>query len=810
MDSAYQWVSMPRGFHRWFIWLVLIACGGVAGYLVPPALLRGWTGQPVEPAVASPAPVDAGHLLAEYAASIQPVLADHCLDCHDGTLRKGGLDLEVFKDLGAMIAARPKWKSIRSHVATNLMPPPDEDPLTAADKDRLIDWIDRAIFPVDPARPDPGVFTIRRLNRAEYAFTIRDLLGVEVDASILPDDDSGYGFDNIGDVLSIAPAHLERYQQLAEHALALALDPVVPEHRRPRELPAGQWRGNGSDNGGDYLLFMAGEASVGFTAREAGEFALALDVSADQAGPDKAAFEVLIDGSVIAAGRVNADNGGREMWQGKAKVAAGKHQLAVRFTNDYWDPQAADGRKDRNLRVHRAIVEGPVDGPPPAYPATRARLWPARASGVTDDQHARQVLAAFLPRAFRRPVGDGEITRYENFSRSAREAGEPAESALRMAMEAALVSPDFLFRGLGELREGVQRGGIARVSEYELANRLSYFLWSSMPDDHLADLAARGALSANLMAEVERMLADPRAAALVDRFFLQWLRVRDIEVVQPDAVMFGRAFTPDVRAAMLDETRVFCRHLLTEDRPAIEMLTADYTFANPTLRAFYGLPDNGGGPEPRRVSLAGTGRQGILTHASVLTLTSHPTRTSPVKRGQWVMDTILDQAPPPPPPNVPSLESLRDIPEDAPLRVKLVAHQANPACAACHKLMDGVGFSFEHFDAIGRWRDRDGQRPVDAKGDLASGEKFDGAGQLISVLAGKKRADFHRALAARMLTFALGRGLDYFDEPAVAGIVAAAGKDDWRMTAFIRAVVTAYPFQHRRLPEDPTTTPPSQ
>jgi hypothetical protein len=317
-------------------------------------------------------------------------------------------------------------------------------------------------------------------------------------------------------------------------------------------------------------------------------------------------------------------------------------------------------------------------------------------------------------------------------------------------------------------------------------------------------LASRGTLSTSLVSETERMLADPRAAALVDRFFLQWLRVSDIEVVHPDEKLFRRVFNPEVRSAMLKETREFCRHLLRENRPALEMLTADYTFADPVLRRHYGLSDEGKGPEPKMVSLSGTGRRGILTQAAVLTLTSHPTRTSPVKRGQWVLETILDQPPPPPPPNVPSLESLADIPEDAPLRLKLEAHQADPACAACHKLMDGIGYSFEHFDAIGRWRDKDGPRPVDARGELATGESFNGVGELITLLAGQKRGEFHRALAAKMLTFALGRGLDYYDEPAVSSIVESAGKDAWRMKSFVHAVVASYPFQHQRIPEEIT------
>lgn len=807
---------MRRSPQSWFLWVALIAGGGVAGYFAPmenwyPGL-GGDRGEPeaTGTGLVTPAPPDPGLLAAEFDQGIRPLIDNHCGDCHGGGMRKGGLDLDAYTDIDSMIAARPKWKNIRTHIASNLMPPPDEEPIAAEDKASLLSWIDRAIFPVDPANPDPGVFTIRRLNRAEYAFTIRDLLGVAVDAGVLPDDDAGYGFDNIGDVLSMAPAHLERYQQLAEKALSLALDPVVPPHRLPKEIGPDRWKGDGNGDGGIHLLYTAGTATARIDIKEAGLHELTVELSADQAGPEKAAYEILVEGKSLATGRVEASGGGREVWRGKTHLPAGRVELSVRFLNDYWEESAAPGQRDRNLMIHRAIVTGPVDGPPPPYPAARSLTWVVRRPGESESEHGMRVLAEFLPKAFRRKLAEDEFSRYRSLVESVMAEGEGVESAVRLAMEAALVSPDFLFRGLSVLRDGGPAGSITKINEFDLASRLSYFLWSSMPDRRLLDLADRGLLSSSLVSETERMLADPRADALVERFFLQWLRVRDIEIVQPDAKLFRRAFNSEVRSAMLAETRAFCRHLLKENRPALEMLTADYTFADPVLRRHYGLPDAGDGPEPKMVSLAESGRRGILTQAAVLTLTSHPTRTSPVKRGQWVLETILDQPPPPPPPNVPSLESLSEIPEDAPLRLKLEAHQADPACAACHKLMDGIGYSFEHFDAIGRWRDRDGPRPVDARGELATGEKFNGVGELITLLAEQKRDDFHRALAAKMLTFALGRGLDYFDEPAVMGIVESAGNDGARMKSFVHAVIASYPFQHQRIPEEKSQATVSQ
>ncbi len=776
------------------------------GYAVPDAWRESWTGRSnasgsgKEDRVAIDPEI--GVLkdpMAEFASVVEPILENHCHDCHGGGMKKGGLDLQAFPDLASMHASRAKWKSIRTHVAANLMPPADEDPVTQADKETLLGWIDQAIFPVDPDNPDPGQFTIRRLNRAEYRNTIRDLLGVTVDVGVLPPDDAGYGFDNIGDVLSLAPAHLERYQQLAAQALALALDPVVPSHRQPRSHPVDRLKGGGRPESGAYSLFMAGAALLEFGVKEKGRHKVRLELGAEQAGSEKVVAVIRLNGETVREVRIDSPNGAREIHEFESMLSQGPHRLELVFTNDYWDPEGPPGARDRNLLIHSITTTGPLDAPPPIPTPQRARLLPSKRSGESDLEHAQRVLSPFLAMAFRRPVEADELARYFAFVESALADKESGESAIRLAMEAALVSPDFLFRGLSVLRSDGQPGSIEAVSDMDLASRLSYFIWSSAPDEHLLRVAEAGALRGQLADEVDRMLDDPRAEALVNRFFLQWLQVQDIEIVQPDEKTFHRGFNSSVRQSMLEETRAFCRHLLRENRPAVELLTADYTFADQNLRKLYRLPE-GEGSGFEKVDLQGTGRRGILTHASVLTITSNPTRTSPVKRGKWVLENILAQPPPPPPPNVPSLESLADIPEDAPLRMKLEAHQANPACASCHKLMDGIGFSFEHFDGIGRHRENDGERPIDPRGTLATGEAFASPEELIRLLVDSKKADFHRAVAAKMLTFALGRGLDYFDEPALQEIVAKSERSDGRMRAFIHAVVASFPFQHRRIP----------
>jgi hypothetical protein len=376
--------------------------------------------------------------------------------------------------------------------------------------------------------------------------------------------------------------------------------------------------------------------------------------------------------------------------------------------------------------------------------------------------------------------------------------GDTAEEALQLAMEAVLLSPDFLFRELSVLASTGEPGSIEAISETDLATRLSYFLWASTPDERLLALAGRGELRANLEAETLRLLDDPRADAFIERFFLQWLRVRNIDIVQPDNAAFP-GFGDDLREAMRRETVEFCRHVIREDLPVTTLLDADFTFANPLLAAHYGLP-HPGGDGFEKIPLAGTPRQGILTHGSVLTLTSHPTRTSPVKRGEWVLDILLDSPPPPPPPNVPSLESQSALPDDAPLRDRLEAHRADPSCSACHALMDGIGYAFEHFDAIGRWRERDGRYPIDSRGALASGEAFATPAELSAVLLATRREAFLDSFSARLLTYGLGRGLDYYDKPTVRHITEAAGEKDFRPRAFILAVVQSKPFQYRRLP----------
>jgi hypothetical protein len=768
--------------------LVLLPCAGLLGggfvWGGSPGTAAGGGGQ------------TGGDPMARFAADVLPVLETYCYDCHGEGMTRGGLALDRYETLASMIEARDQWKNIRLHIDQRLMPPPDEDQPDAGEISTVLAWIDEAVFPVDPANPDPGRVTVRRLNRVEYAHTIRDLLGVEVNAASLPPDDSGYGFDNIGDVLTLAPAHLERYHQLAVEALGLALDPVDPPERQPRVVEGDGLRGDGNPGEGGRLLFTNGRVLADIETMLAGRYRVSVRAAAQQAGDEPAKLRVQVGERVLGEAAV-AEAGARPVEKSfETRFEPGRQRIEVHFLNDFYDERAPRDRRDRNLIVRQVRVEGPLDLPPPPPPATRARLLPDGRAGEDPDAQARRILKPFLGRAFRRVLAPGELERYAAFAAQARKDGMAAEAALRLALEAALVSPDFLFRELSAVRAGAGGGVVEDVPDLDLATRLSYFLWSSMPDDALLAQAAAGRLRGEMAGTVKRMMADPKAAALVDRFFLQWLRVLDLDHHKPDGEAFP-AFNAGLRQAMREETRLFCRHLIAENRPVEELITAEYTFANEVLAGYYGLPGVRG-PEFRKVALGGSGRRGLLTHGAVLAITSHPTRTSPVNRGKWVLETLLDQPPPPPPPTVPSLESNSEIPADAPLRLRLEAHQADPACAACHRLMDGIGFSFEHFDAVGRRRETDQGQPIDSRGTLASGEAFASPAELAAVLAGAKRDDFHRALAAKLLTFAIGRGLDYYDKPAVDGIVAAARAGGGTFRAFIQAVVESIPFQKRK------------
>ena len=607
-----------------------------------------------------------------------------------------------------------------------------------------------------------------------------------------------------------------------------------PLHAATRRYRADQLTATGegrSTPAGERILQRNGEVAVAVDPAHETEVILRAEAYASQAGTEPARMEFRLDGrpvkafDVLAPGAMQPLPGQRvfstallvpypRVYEFRTKVPAGHHQFAAAFVNAFADPASPNPNLTertltlRNLEV--ADLSAPVLTPAPPAPLERfiapataphpvsplARLFGAKPKPADPTVAARTILIGFTRRAWRRPVEPAEIDRLMGLYTTARQEGDGFEAGLKLALKAVLVSPHFLFVGDQALpAAGTAGPGPRPLDEFALASRLSYFLWSSMPDDELLDLAAQGRLRAGLPAQVRRMLASPKAHALVENFAGQWLQIRSLETFQPDRKMFPD-FDPVLRGAMQHETELFFEHIMREDRSLFEFLTGDYTFVNARLAKFYGLPGVTG-DEYRQVSLAGTPRRGVLTQASVLTLTSNPTRTSPVKRGKWVLENLLGTPPPPPPPNVPNLDD-KERHLTGSLRQQLEQHRANATCASCHARMDPIGFGLENFNAIGAWRDKDNDAAIDATGELAGGEKFSGAAELADMLARKKRWEFLHCLADRTLTYALGRGTEYYDRPALDEVVRRVEADGDRFSALVQAVVDSFPFQNRR------------
>ena len=588
---------------------------------------------------------------------------------------------------------------------------------------------------------------------------------------------------------------------------------------------------------GARLLEREGEVAVRLVVPADGEYLLRAQAYSTQAGKEPARMEFRIGGKALtsfdvrAPGRVIAAPGQRvfsalllepvpQVYEFRTKLAAGENRFAAAYVNDLADPENKNPNlRNRNLFIQHlevASLAEPASVPPRAEPMARlfaqaatppaktglaglfARLTSEKAAPPALAAQARTVVAEFARRAWRRPVAASEVDELMRLYTATTAEGDSFEAGVKLALQATLVSPHFLFRG--EIPTAAAATGtnvLARpVGEFALASRLSYFLWSSTPDDELLELAGRGALRAQLDAQVKRMLASPKAHALVTNFAGQWLEIRNLKFVAPDKKLFP-AFDDALRLAMRDETEAFFEHILRSDRSVLEFLTADYTFVNERLAKHYGLAGVTG-DELRRVSLTDTPRRGVLTHASVLTIASNPTRTSPVKRGKWVLENLLGTPPPPAPPDVP------DLPGDGKattgtLRQQLEQHRANPTCASCHARMDPIGFGLEAFDAIGAFRSKDGEFPVDAAGKLSTGESFSTAAELVVILSEKKRENFVRNLAEKMLIYSLGRGVERTDRPAIDRIAKRITDGGYRFSELILAVVKSVPFDQQRV-----------
>ena len=732
---------------------------------------------------------------ARWKSEALPIFETYCYDCHGDGIKKGELAIDRFDSIAKMQQNREVWKRIRDHLKHHLMPPLDEDQPTVEERDKLLAWIDAAVFPVDPNHPDPGRVTLRRLNRIEYQNTLRDLLGVEVNVmDLIPPDDSGYGFDNIGDVLTLSPAHLERYLEAARVALDKAVKPGVmppPETKtNGRDL-----EGNGQRSEEGHYLFKAGAAETIYRPLRPGKYRVTVTACGTLGGDGPPAMELHVEDKKLHEWKVDAPMDRPKDYTHEIQIDAKEPlSIGVAFTNDFYDEDHPDrSRRDRNLMVNSITVTGPLDGPPPSKPASHRRIYTERKPGENDRAYALGVLNQFARKAFRRPTREGEVARYLQLVSLAKDEG--IEHGIRLALEAMLVSPSFLYREEPQ-PEPDNAKKIHAIDEHSLATRLSYFFWSSMPDDRLTELATRGELRKNLSGEIDRMIADKRSRQFVSNFTGQWLRLRDLPSSQPAKRAFP-GFNPRLREAMRRETELLFSHVVRANLPLTTLLDADFTFVNDDLARHYGIPDVKGN-EFRKVELTDSRRRGILGQGSFHLLTSYPLRTSPVLRGKYVLENLLDTAPPPPPPNVPQLEPPTRHGDQRSLREQLEKHREDPSCASCHALMDPIGFGLENFDATGAWRDLENGKPIDASGELVGGRKIHGVDDLRKALVEDHRSDFHRSVASKLLTYALGRGLDWYDKPALDKIVADTEAANGSSRAMLRAVIDSVPFQYRR------------
>ncbi len=734
----------------------------------------------------------------EFQKVVVPFFHKHCYECHDAELTKGGLDLEAIKDESGMFRQQRMWRELLQLVSDGQMPPAKKKVRpTPSEVEGLSGAVNALLRRATLAqKPDPGSVTVRRLNRTEFNATVRDLCLVSGDFSAdFPADDTGYGYDNIGDVLSFSPVHLERFLSAGERIAALALPDKASEPDSfnldlSRMLPRGR-----VEEQARYFLpatTIAGQVE----APRDGEYVARIDLWAGGERTDPPAeLTVTVAGRQVGRLSIKPTPSRRfGTHEAKFSLPAGKHELKLTWTN----APAAGYKGKRSLSGHRIRLIGPLD----ARTGLERRL--AEVAGKLEGEpRARAIVNWFVSRAFRRPVTAAELTRYSRVFLDAEKAGGGWEHGARAVVAVSLASPKFVFRA--EQEERPKEPEAHPVGEFALASRLSYFLWGSMPDDGLLQEAFTGRLHANLNVQAARLLRDPRSAHLVTGFGIQWLQLRRLSAVEPDPKMFPE-FDDGMRAAMSRETELFLAEVIREDRPLTDLLDADFTYVNAPLARLYGLPHPGGraSDEFVRVSLPKGERGGLLTQASILTATSNPDRTSPVKRGKWILEQILGTPPPPAPAGVAALESQKEL--KGTLRERMEQHRANPACASCHNRMDAIGFAFEKFDAIGRLRDMDEGRRIDPAGVLPDGRAFSGAAELKRLLRADERK-FVRNLAANLLTFALGRGLDYYDEPALDEIVEKTLKGGSRFSTMVKAVVESAPFRLRRGSSQVATVP---
>ena len=792
--------------------------------LVAVVVAVGWTAQ--EAAVQAAGPVAAQP--ARASAPSRALLDRYCVTCHNERLRTAGLTLDTV-DVTDVVAHAEVLEKVVRKLRNGQMPPAGRPQPDAATVDAFAGALETALDASALVDPDPGRVASHRLNRLEYVNAIVDLLALEVDGeALLPSDMAGFGFDNNADVLSLTPSLLSRYIAAATKISRAAVGspdnrPVMQVYRvgfERRDIRISEEMPFATHGGlavrhhfpldGDYdIAIRLKRNGTVETIDGIGENEHEIEVRVDDAlvqrftiggkypGPDPgrliAVPEDDIAGAILHEYRMLAD----QELELRRYVEAGTHLVSVAFTDSAPSPNALSDAPG----VDMVYISGPFNGTVPDDTASRRRIFVCHPeSPAAEAPCAREILSSLARRAYRRPVTAADVDPLMRIYGEGRRERD-FDFGVERGVEALLSMPKFLLRVEAEPVD-LQAGAVYELSDLELASRLSFFLWKSVPDDALIDLASRGALSepAVLRQQVERMLADRRATRFLNDFVGQWLQVRNIYSQAPDGALFA-GFNDTLRQGMVRETELFFESQVRADRPIPELLRADYTYLNEQLAEHYGV-SGVYGPRFRRHTWAGDDRQGLLGHASLLTVTSYANRTSVVLRGKWVLENLLGAPPPPPPPNVPPLEE-QDQSAPTSLRDRMEQHRANPVCAACHATMDPLGFAMEHFDAVGKWRDTDGGAEINSTIELA-GTTVDSPRAFREALL-NKGDQFIRTVAEKMFSYALGRGVNYTDAPTVRGLVRELQQHDNRWSSLVLGIVTSDPFQKRRVPVAPST-----
>jgi mono/diheme cytochrome c family protein len=760
---------------------------------------------------------------AEAAEEGRAVVTRYCVGCHNDRLRTAELSLEK-ADVAHPVAHAETWEKVIRKLRTGAMPPPGL-PRDAQALARLVTYLETQLDAAAAANVNPGRKTLHRLNRAEYANAIRDLLALDIDVTqLLPPDDESYGFDNNADVLGVSPSLLEQYVTASAKVARLAVgDPeisVVASTYKTRPDLSQLNRMEGMPLG------TRGGLRVTHNFPLDGEYTFRLllarnTVDVIRGLEDVSEVEILIDNARVFLARI----GGKEDTEkltanpitmleemnnrltARVPVKAGPHVVAATFLKrnaaqeDYilqpFLRSTLDPVNEAGLpHLESMTIAGPYNPTGVSATPSREKIFICQPKQPQEEVGcARQILGKLARQAYRRPVTDRDIEPLLSFYQASRNRGGGFEQGIESGIRMILSDPQFLFRFEPE-PEHLPNGTVYQISDLELASRLSFFLWSSLPDETLLELAENNRLHdpATLEQQVRRMLADPKANALVDNFASQWLYLRNIKNTFPDPQEFPN-FDDNLRQDLRTETALFLGSIFREDRPIHEILTADYTFMNERVARHYGVAGIYG-PRFRRVPVTDEARRGLLGHASILSVTSHTTRTSPVLRGKWILSNLLGTPPPPPPPDVPALKENSELAKPTSVRERMELHRQHPACAACHKVMDPLGFALENFDATGRWRSMDSGAKIDASGVLLDGTEVDGPVALRKALLARPEV-FATTFAEKLMTYALGRGLDYNDMPALRAVVRQAAQNDYRFSSIVMGIVQSVPFQKK-------------